>query len=220
MTIYATTFILTGSNNNIPQVYANTLSPNSNLGSNISINSDVTLAGNVLASKRMDVSKTLFCTFRPESNISFEGSNELHCTSKFPLDLTSTDMYGLDDINMAIPLSNIRDPITGILHAPVSGYYNLHMQGSFSNVDTSNPKNGVYYYLPNRSFANARVATHISSEQTINTSHTLFLLSNDQVYPTFYSSDSNASLLANGETYIGFSLLQTANPQHSNYYRI
>ena len=91
MAIYANTFIITGSNNNIPQVYANSLTPEG-AGSNININSDVVLSGNIVTTKRMDVSKTLFITFRPESNIAFDGSNEIHAlsneTNVFSLDMT------------------------------------------------------------------------------------------------------------------------------------
>jgi len=224
MAIYANTFIITGSNNNIPQVYANSLTPEGT-GSNININSDVILSGNVVSNKRMDVSKTLFATFRPASNVPFNGSNELHAlsnsTNNFQLDFTSTDMFGMEDMEMAIPYTSIFDEETGVIHAPFCGFYNLTMQGAFSNDENmSNVHNGVYYYFPNCAHSNARIAATITNGNIVSTNHTLFLLSNDQVFPTFYTNDSNAVLLNNGETYIGFSFLIGARPQHSNYYRV
>jgi hypothetical protein len=224
MAIYANTFIITGSNNNIPQVYANSLSPEGT-GSNININSDIVLSGNVITTKRMDVAKTLFATFRPTSNILFNGSNELQAlsneTNRFVLDYNLTDMFGLEDMQMDIPFSSIFDETTGIIRAPFSGFINLQMQGAFSNDgNMSNVHNGVYYYFPNRAHSNARVSASITTSDIVSTSHTLFMLSNDQILPTFYTNDSNAVLLNNGETYIGFSFLIGAKPQHSNYYRV
>lgn len=224
MAIYATTFILTGSNNNIPQVYANNLTPGSN-DSNIHFNGDVMLSGNVVATKRMDVAKTIFATFRPLSNIAFNGSNELHAlsndTNLFNMDMTSTDMFGMNEMGLAIPYQDIFDELTGVIRAPISGFYNLAMQGAFSNDgNNSNVQNGVYYYFPNRSHSNARIAATITKANVVSTNHTLFLLSNDQLLPTFYTNDSNAVLLNNGETYVGFTLLVGAKPDHSNYYRV
>lgn len=223
MAIFANTIIISGSNNNIPQVYANTLTPEG-IGSNIRINSDLIVSGNMLSTKRMDVAKTIFATFRPTSNINFGGLNELHAlsneTNMFQLDMTSTDMYGMNEMNLAIPFSNIFDENTGVIRAPISGFYNLYMQGAFSNDgNNSNIHNGVYYYFPNRSYSNARIAANISTADIVSTNHTLFFLANDQLLPTFYTSDSNATLLHNGETFIGFTLLMSAQPDHSNYYR-
>lgn len=224
MAIFANTLIITGSNNNIPQVYTNTLTPEG-VGSNIRINSDLIVSGNMLSTKRMDVAKTIFASFRPTSNIPFNGSNELHALSNetnfFQLDLTSTDMTGMNELGLAIPYANIFDENTGVIRAPISGFYNLCMQGAFSNdASSSNVRNGVYYYLPNRSHSNARVATNMTSADIVSTNHTLFLLSNDQLLPTFFTNDSNAVLLDNGETYVGFTLLIGASPDHSNYYRL
>lgn len=224
MAIYANTFILTGSNNSIPQVYTNSLTPEG-ASSNININSDVTISGNVLTTKKMGVSKTIFATFRPASNIPFHGSNELHAlsnpTNVFGLDFTSTDMFGMDEMGLAIPYTDIFDESNGVIRAPITGFYNLTMQGSFSNdASKSNVQNGVYYYFPNRSHSNARIASSITTGNVASTNQTVFLLSNDQLLPTFYTNDSNAVLLNNGETYVGFTVLMGATPDHSNYYRV
>lgn len=225
MAIFATTINIYGSNNNIPKVYTNNITP-VGVGSNIEINSDVVVSGNMLSTKRMDVSKTVFAMFRPSSNISYNGSNELHALSNgsnlFTMDMTSTDMTGMNEMGVEIPFNNIFDENTGIIRAPISGFYNLCMQGSFSNSSAGSNQllNGVYYYFPNRSHSNARIAANLSSANIVSTNHTLFLLSNDQLLPTFYSTDSNTTLLNNGETYVGFTLLVGAKPEHSNYYRI
>lgn len=224
MAIYANTFIITGSNNNIPQVYANSLSPEGS-GSNININSDVVISGDIVSRKRMDVSKTIFATFRPNSNIPFNGSNEVHAlsneTNVFGIDSTATDMFGMEDMHLAIPYSEIFNECNGIIRAPISGFYNITMQGSFSNdASKSNVQNGVYYYFPNRSYSNARIAASFSGANVVSTNQTMFFLSNDQLLPTFYTNDSNAVLLNNGETYVGFTVLIGASPEHSNYYRV
>ena len=78
----------------------------------------------------------------------------------------------------------------------------------------------THYYFPNRSHSNARVSAAITNSDIVSTSHTLFMLSNDLILPSFYTNDSNAVLLNNGETYISFSFLIGAKPQHSNYYRV
>lgn len=225
MTVYTSTFIISGSNNSIPQVYTNNLTPGSNDSNNINMNSDVVFSGNVVSTKRMDVAKTIFATFRPMSNIPFNTSNELHALSNatnfFDLDMTSTDFNGMNDMGLEIPYANIFDEATGIIRAPVSGFYSLVMQGAFSNdTSHSNVQNGVYYYFPNRSHSNARIGASITKADVVSTCHTLFLLSNDQLLPTFYTNDSNAVLMSNGETYVGFTLLMGAKPDHSNYHRV
>lgn len=224
MAIYANTFIITGSNNSIPQVYTNSLTPEG-VGSNISINSDVVISGDMITTKRMNVAKTIFATFRPASNIPFNGSNELHAlsneTNVFAIDFTATDMFGMDDMNLAIPYTEIFNECNGIIRAPISGFYNITMQGCFSNdASKSNVQNGVHFYFPNRSYPNARVAASITSANIVSTNQTLFFLSNDQLLPTFYTNDPNAVLLNNGETYVGFTVLMGASPDHTNYYRV
>lgn len=224
MTIYATTFIINGSNNNIPQVYTNNLTPEG-VGSNIAINSDLLITGNVIATKKMSFSKTLFGTFRPQSNIAFRGSNELHALSNepnmFSYDMTSTDLTGIPDMGLQIPYENIFDESNGIIRCPTSGLYHLSMQGAFSNdASKSNLQNGVYYYFPNRSHSNARISACITDANIVSTNMTVFMLSNDQVLPTFYTNDSNAVLMANGETFVAYTFLMGTDPENSNYYRI
>lgn len=130
MAIYANTFIITGSNNSIPQVYTNSLTPEG-ASSNININSDIVISGNILSTKRMDVAKTIFATFRPASNVPFNTSNELHAlsndTNNFHIDFTSTDMFNMSEMGLSIPYTDIFDENSGIIRAPITGFYNLMM---------------------------------------------------------------------------------------------
>ena len=94
------------------------------------------------------------------------------------------------------------------------------MQGNFSN-SIPNAVNGVYYKFLNESHSNTRSAAVISHGDIVSTSTTKFLLAGDTFLPIFYSSDSNSTLLANnGESYIGFSVMATVTPTHSNYVRV
>jgi hypothetical protein len=218
MTIYASNIYVTGSMCNIP-VYANQLS---NPGfSNLSVRSDLHVDGSVFGSGRMDVGATIFATFRPLSNQNFSSGTTQLTGNTFSYDWTSADMTGMSNMTLAVARSNIFNATTGVITVPVSGLYNLEMQGSFSNNGAlANPKNGVFYYFLNQSYASARRAAVVSSGDIVSTSTSAFLLAGDKIKPTFYSNDSNASLLANGETYVAFSVMATCTPTHSNYYRI
>lgn len=201
---------------NVP-VYANELS--STGYSNLSVGSDLHVTGSIYGSGRMDVGATIYATFRPLSNIPFNNSTSLS-GGNFIFDWTSADMTAMSNMTLTIPRSNIFNPVTGVITVPVSGLYNLEMQGAFSNNDNAtNVKNGVYYRFLNQSYSNARRATTMSSADIASTNTSAFLLAGDTLLPTFCSSDSNAVLLANGETYVGFSVLATVTPTHSNYFR-
>ena len=96
------------------------------------------------------------------------------------------------------------------------------MQGVFSNdPSVINPQNGVCYRFLNHTYPQARVATNTTSSDIVSTSHTAFLLAGDVFEPTFFSSDSNATLIpSNGESYISFAVAATVTPTHSNYVRL
>jgi hypothetical protein len=48
-----------------------------------------------------------------------------------------------------------------------------------------------------------------------------FLLAGDTFQPIFYSSDADSTLCSeNGETYVGFTVIATVTPTHSNYVRV
>ena len=202
---------------NVP-VYANQLS--SQGYSNLTVGSDLHVTGSIYGSGRMDVGATIYATFRPLSNISFSGNTVLS-GGAFIYDWTSADMTAMSNMTMSVPRSNIFNPVTGVITVPVSGLYNLEMQGSFSNnaATSNNADNGVYYQFLNQSFSNTRRAAAITRGTVASTSTSAFLLAGDTIKPTFYSSDSNATLLANGESYVAFSVMATVTPTHSNYYR-
>lgn len=190
--------------------------------SNISVSDNLHVGGSVFIDKRMDVGSTIFATFRLTSNVPFT-NNELQLTSNEMLfDWMSSDMSSMNGIDMSIPRSNIYNQTTGEITVPVSGLYNLEMQGVFSNNgNVPNLQNGVYYYFKNHPHPTTRVAAKMTSGNIISTSHSAFLLAGDRFVPTFYTNDQSSTLVAtNNETYVSFLLTATVTPTHSNYVRI
>ena len=209
MTVYANNIYVSGTMCNVP-VYANQLA--STGYSNLTVGSDIHVNGSVYGTGRMDLGATIYATFRPLANIPFAG-NTVIGGGNFIYDWTSADMSGMSNMTMSIPRSNIFNTVTGVITVPVSGLYNLEMQGSFSNSGaSSNPDNGVYYQFINHSYSNTRRAASITKGTIASTSTTAFLLAGDTIRPTFYSSDSNAVLVASGESYVNFSVLATVTP--------
>ena len=218
MTIITNSFYCTGSMCNIP-VSANVLQ---NPGfSNLVVASDLRIQGVVHTTNRMDTGATIYATFRPPNMLSLgDGQPQVH-GGTFQFDWTGADMSAMDGMPLAVPRPNILNSNTGVVTVPVSGLYNLYMQGSFSNNEGfSNPINGVYYYFQNQSFAGSRRAAVFSPSQLVSTNTTQYLLAGERIQPMYYSSDPNAKLLANGESYIGFSVINTVTPTHSNYFRV
>jgi len=219
--IYTSNFVMMCEFVNIPALYTNNLSAPG--FSNINFESDLNVDGIIHGVKHMDIGSTPFARFSLNSNLSFgSGVTELHGNSNFPVNFAYSDFSGMASMPMSVSPGQVFNYSNGILTVPTSGLYNLYMQGSFSNdAANSNYTNGVYFYFKNMQQSNARVAVAMSKESHQYTSHTVFLLSNDTVHPTFFSSDSNASLIGGtGETFVGFSVMATITPQHSNYVRV
>lgn len=219
--IITSNFIVTGTISNFPALYTNNMTAPDL--SNIKIHSDIAVEGCISTNSRMDVGSTIFATFRLNSNNSFAGSNEYIARSNnITMDFTSSDMSAMSNMTLSIPSYQVFNQTTGVITVPVSGFYNLSMQGSFSNnASLSNPKNGVYYRFLNHSYSNARVAANISSGPLVSTSALKFLLANDRLQPIFYTNDPDATLIGgSGETYVNFTVLATVTPTHSNYYRV
>lgn len=223
MTIYTSNLIINGTISNFPALYTNNISANA--FSNISVNSDLSIRGAVYTSKHMDAGDTFFATFRISSNLPLPvGGGEASGTSSniFGVDRTASDMTPMNNVPMSIPPYQIFNGATGVVTVPTSGLYNLSLQGSFSNSGGgAGAINGVYFKFLNHSFSNARVGPVMSAAPLVHTSVTKFLLSNDRFQPCFYSSDTNATVLAaNGESTVSFALIATTTPTHSNYFRV
>lgn len=219
MVIQCTNFVANSVNN--ANLYTNAMSA-CNM-SNIAVESDLRVGGDIFTSGRMDVGTTIFATFRLTSNLSFTNP-EVHALSNtFLLDWTNTNMHGMENMTMAVSPPQIYNQSTGQITVPVDGLYALSMQGKFQNDPNAvNPQNGVYYYFQRHTYPTSRMAAHVTQgDNIVSTSYTSFLLGGDVFLPTFYSSDSNATLLAaNGETYVAFSLLATMTPSLSNFIRL
>lgn len=219
MTIYTTTLNVTGQLRDVPNIYANTLSAPAY--SNVTINSDMQVNGNMKGTGRLDTGVTMYATFRLNSNISFS-NEEVYGTSRFIPDFTSSDMSGMSNMPMSVGPGQIFNYSTGVVTIPTSGLYSLFMQGSFSNNPLHNPyKNGVYYKFLNMSHSNARIAPSVSDFAPVHhTNYIGYFLAGDKIRPTFYSEDPECVLLGNGETFVSFAILSTVTPTHSNYYRV
>lgn len=214
MTIYTNSFIVTGAAYNSP-IYTNTLGMNGY--SNMSITSDLFVEGDVYSSGRLDVGTTVYATFRLASNTEFGGSNEFSGGggSALALDFASSRLTDMASMSIAVPSSNIYNDDTGVITVPIDGLYSVEMQGSFSNIsDAANAQNGVYYKLLDRVYPDCRIAGNIVRGSLVSTRHMAFLEGGERLLPVFYSSDSNAVLIADAhETYVSFALAATYTPQ-------
>lgn len=218
--IIASNIIVMGTISGLP-MYTNSIGAN-NL-SNINVNSDLSITGSVYTAERMDCGMTMFAMFRQTSNLNFTASSELFPSSNtFVMDFPSSDMSGMSSIDTVIPPNNVYDFATGRITVPASGLYQLEMQGVFQNdPNATNVENGVYYRFLNHPYPLARIGANFTNGSVVSTSVQMFLLGGDVFLPTFYSNDSNASLVpTNGETYVKFSVVATFTPQHNNYVRI
>lgn len=200
---------ITGTACNVP-VYTNTLGMNGY--SNMAINSDLFVEGDVYTTGRLDLGTTIYATFRLTSNVTFEGSNVFaDTTNDFALDFLSTNVAGMSNMPTVIPASNIYDATTGIITVPMNGLYNLELQGSFSNASgASGVENGVWYKFLDSEYPNTRVGANVAQGSLLSTKHMAYLQGGQRLLPEFYSSDSNTVLVAdNQETYVAFALATT-----------
>ena len=211
MGLYANNMVIQGRVDNLP-IYANTISASSY--SNVSVESDLSVNGEVFVKGRMDVGRTIYSTFRLTSNMSFVNANnlEMHATSNaFVMDMNYSDIASMSGISMAVPPYL---QATGQIHVPVSGLYTIQLQASFSNVATS-PMNGVYLYLQSKLYPDIRIAPVMTSGPLVSTSFTGFLSAGDIILPTFYSNDANATLIGtsdhHGETFVSYCITATTS---------
>lgn len=187
--------------------------------SNINICSDVNVDGNLYMNGRLDVKNTVYCTFRVSSNVSFSSGSELIPRSnELIVDWSNTDMAAIlsSNINMAIDAGDIYNMSSGIVTTPTSGYYQINIQGSFSN-NAHDYMNGVYFRFLNSSTPQARECANISKSSLISSSTLKYLRAGDTLTPVFYSSDPAAQLLGDAqESFVSFIMLSTVKPTGSN----
>ena len=202
-------------------IYANTISA-SNAFSNITIDSDLQVNGSVSSGSYMDVGMQPFAVFRLVSNVPIPSGEFFAESNTIALDMSSTNMNGTSTIPTSVLPYQIYNANTGVITVPYSGLYTLYVQGSFSNDPAAvSPMNGVYYKLPNHPYPDARVAANVSASSIVSSSFNSYFLEGDLVKPVYFSSDSNAVLLAtSGETCVGFTIQALSTPDSNNYTRV
>jgi hypothetical protein len=213
MTIYATSIVVNGTLQG-PSISANNVSGSN--GTPLNITGDVSVNGSVLTKGRLEFSDTMFLTMRPTSDLPMNGNERIIIGDDMVVDNNTSDATSLSQL---ADVPNIWDWTTGTFTIPVDGLYNLELQGSFSNVQ-ADAQNGVYWYMRNQAYPEARMAANISRGPLVSSSITRFLLKGDVIQPAFYSSDPESRLLANGETFVSSLIMNTVNVDHSKYYRI
>jgi len=213
MTIYATSIVVNGTLQG-PSISANNVSGSN--GTPLNITGDVSVNGSVLTKGRLEFSDTMFLTMRPTSDLPMNGNERIIIGDDMVVDNNTSDATSLSQL---ADVPNIWDWTTGTFTIPVDGLYNLELQGSFSNVQ-ADAQNGVYWYMRNQAYPEARMAANISRGPLVSSSITRFLLKGDVIQPAFYSSDPESRLLANGETFVSSLIMNTVNVDHSKYYRM
>lgn len=211
MPIYTSNFIVYGSATGMP-IYANTLGMNNY--SNLSVESDLHVTGDVYSTGRMDVGSTIFATLRLTSNVNFSSATngEVFATdNRLIMDWTSTNMTGMNTVPMAVSPGNIYNSNTGVITVPTSGLYSIHLQGAFSN-SIQQCTNGVYFKFLDHPNPNARIAANTTNGNIVSTSYMGFLSGGDHIKPVFFSNDANAILTAGGESYLTWMVAATFTP--------
>lgn len=210
MPVYATTVNIMGTVSGLP-IYANTLSPNTL--SNVSVNSDMRVTGDIFTTGLVDVKSSMYATFRLASNVDFTTPELIPSTTlSLDYDATAGDLSTISRLPLVLPNpDNFNDFTAGYITLPVSGMYNIQVQGAFTNDPAkTDVKNGVYMKFLNRSHPNARLAADFSAAELVSTTFTCYLNAGDQLQPIFYSNDPLATLVAtNGETYVTFTVVTT-----------
>lgn len=214
MTISANTIIVHGTMDG-NTLYANTLSAPESMGA-INVMSDLKVSGNVMSEGRLETGKTIFGTMRAAADFPMLTNEHFITGYDMVLDPNASDAASLMSVMPNQDILSIWDWVNGKFIVPADGFYNLQLQGSFSNT-VPDATNGVYWYFRNHEFPNARVAATMSKSPIVYSTTSAFLLKGDVVQPAFYSSDASSVLIGSGETYLSFMLPTTIKPTTAFY---
>lgn len=171
----------------------------------INITSDIKVTGNVSTQGRIETGSTLFMTMRVPQDITMRDNEHFIIDTDMILDLSSSDAQSITSIADYTTIWNWEN---GTFTVPISGLYTLQIQASFENT-VPDTLNGVYFYFVSSSYPDARAATNIVKSSIVYTNTSQFLKKGDIIKPVFFSTDKNATIKGNGESYLSFLIPST-----------
>ena len=214
MPIYTNTLIVQGALQSTA-LYAGSVGGAGGSNVPLAIASDVTVAGSVSASGRVDVGAPMYMTMRAvDSNVPLGGAERPILTGDMQVDMDprSTDATALAQL---ADVWAIWDGATGNYTVPLDGLYALQLQGAFSNADAG-ALNSAYFYALDGVTPGARLGASMARAPLVRAALTGWFRAGERVRPAFASSDSNATLLAGtGETLLNFVLMARQAPAAS-----
>jgi hypothetical protein len=146
----------------------------------------------------------MYITYRLTADTKMNASEYACIDNSFQVDEIFSDIKAI-----ATPNEYVYDMTSGLFTVPISGLYNIEIQGSFSNT-VPEAVNGVYFYFLSESHPNGKISPVITSANIVSTARMTYLKQGEVVKPIFYSSDPTTVLMANkGETFVGFTIIQT-----------
>ena len=199
--ITAQNFYCAGTLSSTKPISITTLLTNS--ASNVSFGSPLVVSGNITTTGALTVGETMYITYRLTKDIQMN-TNEYSCINNtFAIDSALSDITAI-----TTPNEYVYDMTSGLFTVPMSGLYNIDIQGSFANT-VPEAVNGVYFYFQSESYPAGRIAPIINSSKIVSTSRLAYLKQGEIVKSIFYSSDPNSTLIGSaGETFVGFTIIQ------------
>ena len=173
-----------------------------NTASNINFTSPIKVNGDITTTGLVSVGKTMYITYRLATDTIMNTTEYSYIDNSFVLDETLSDITAITNTNQYI-----YDLQSGLFTVPMSGLYNISIQGSFKNV-VPEATNGVYFYFQSETYPTCKIAPIINSSNIISTSRLIYLKSGEIIKPIFYSSDPNTTLIASkGETFVAITIV-------------